>query len=735
MKVEKGSITVMLILVLCAILMAVTLVVETARIKIAENQAKRAVDTALFSALASFDQDTKDEYGLFYRYGTKELGAEVREAVEKSLLINDGTSAWHPYAFQIKSLKVRTLFPLNDQESIKHQIVEYMKYRGPVTLVGDVMDKLGAFFSMQSTARVMKADMAVDRKIKRLADEIKAVQELMPTVTGYSDAKLRSFNGYARTVAEKAMQLETLEREADDLDPLEDAGEIADIRNRMDALRENMNDAGQALLDEITPVLEANRLALEICRELKQLGPEIEQAIGSAESALNQEEHVNPEVRADLEKKYEDYRQYCSTAFLKDMEGALENNVALLEPKVALLERLLGGGTSGYNPSAFSQAGYQSVSFDPPTYPGSPENPETGPVDVTPESILRLLSTVNDYIEEIKTSLWVEDKGPILNCPGNRFSEVEETVPAAAGNDYDGANDTLTSIYDSVGQPVDSDSLIDSLGKGTLNASDEIYDALLVNEYVLSTFNSREDGERDTHTLKETEVEYVLVGSRNPQINASVSQLEIIAWRTVFNAVSFAYYCPEISKRIDGASAALNALTGVPYPVWKSVITGLLSFVESYADTKRMIEGESIPMFKFRLNDTSLATECRELFPDAGSEASGKKAEVGKTSSNLGENPVSRDLMVDYEDHLRAMLLYRSLLGQSDTTLCRIQDLVYTNIRQVRGTYDPSKHFNFIEADAQFTIKSFFPNLSGIRFQTDGIPMRHTIHVECGRGY
>lgn len=735
MKAQKGSITVMLILVLCAILMTVTLVVETARIKIAENQAKRAVDTALFSALASFDQDAKDEYGLFYRYGTKGLDAEMQEAVEKSLLITDGSSAWHPYEFQIKSLQVRTLFPLTDRDSIRHQILEYMKYRGPVELVGDVVEKLGAFFSMQSTARVMKEDMAVDQKIKRLADEINALQALMPTVTGYSDTKLRSFNGYAKTIAEKAMQLETLEREADALDPLEDAGEIADIRNRMDALHQNMTEAGEALLDEITPVRDANRSALEICRELKQLGPEIERAIASAEAALDQEKHVNPEVAADLTKKYEAYRKYCNTAFLEDMAEALQNNAALLEPKCELLEQLLGGGISGYNPPVFSQTGYQSVSFDPPQYPGSPPRPENGQVNLTPAVIAKLLNTVRGYIQEIKNSVWVDDHGPIMNCPGNRFSAAQGDIPEVAGDDYDSANDALTSIYDSVGKPVDSDSLIDALAQGTLEVSDDIYDALLVNEYVLMTFNSREDGGRGAHTLQETEVEYVLVGNSNPQTNASLSQLEMIAWRTVFNAVSFSFYCPEISKNIDGASAGLNALTGIPYPVWKGVITGLLSFLESYADTKRMVEGESIHMFKFRLSDTSLATEFRDLLSESGFNDVEKKAGTETNPPNPAKSSPQKDLMVDYEDHLRAMLLYRSLLGQSDTTLCRIQDLIYTNIRQVRGEYDPAKHFNFIEADAQFTIKSFFPNLSGIRIQADGIPLRHTIHVECGRGY
>lgn len=736
MKAQKGSITVMLILVLCAIVMAVTLVVEVARIKIAEGQAKRAVDTALFSALSSFDQDLKDEYGLFFRYGTQGLDAEIEDAVEKTLLINGGSDGWQPYGFQLKAMEIRVLFPLNDKKAIEHQIVEYMKYRGPAELAGEVVEKLGAFFSMQSTAKVMKADMTVDKKIKRLAEQIQALQTALRYVNAYSDAKLASFNGYAKRIAETAMQIETLENEAAILDSEVDREEIASIRNRIRALRETMNDAGQSLLEEITPVLAANETALGICKELKRLGPEIEAALNQSEALLDSEKHVSPEIRESLKQKYEACRKYCGAAFLNDMEQDLEENAGILKPKVELLKELMAGGTSGYHPPVFSRGGYKTIPFTPPQYPGSPQGSETAEMNLTPAVIKRLAGTVRAYIDSIKTSVWVEDEKNVLSCPGNSFSAEKESNVRVEGDDYDSANEGLASAYDAVGQPVDSGDFLDAVTAGGLNASDALYDSLLVNEYVLCTFNNRADQHRESHALKQTEVEYVLIGSESPQVNASISQLEIIAWRTVFNAVSFSCYCPEISKKIDGAAMALNALTGVPYPVWKGVITGLLSFIESYADTKRMIAGEAIPMFKFRLGDTSLVRECKELIAELGITGSESDAESqGSANGNEPKGQFSHELTVDYKDHLRAMLLYRSMLGQGDTVLSRIQDLVYTNVKSVRGVYDPKKHFNFIEADAVFTIKSFFPNLSGIKAQFNGIPMGHTIRVESGRGY
>lgn len=755
MKAYKGSVTVMLILVLCAVILSVTLVVEVARIRIAEGQAKRAVDTALFSALASYDQDTKDDYGLFYRYGTDGLENEIQGVVEKNLLINDGSSAWHPYEFQIKAVKVRLLFPLNDKESIKHQIVEHMKYRGPVELSGDVMVKLGAFFSMQSTSRVMKEDMNVDKSLKKITMEIKSLKKEMAVVEGFTLEKHSLLCRYAKSLSGLFSQIKQLEYDIEILEERDDhigsgepgnnAGQLdakrKELSTRLDEIKSNAEDHYK----ELSPIVAAHENAVKRIGKLKILGQEAETAIKMAEDKMNSEKGLITNVKSELENKYVGYKNYVNRNNLTQLERALTNNLIIIKPQLKALERIKDSGEKpGDYPSVFSRDGYQGCGFESEPFPGT-ENVNMEPMTFDWGLVNDILDELDMLKKEIKTLAQTDDdeKGSILKCPdGGGGEETKESVSPVSEDPFDRANDTVASAYNQIGGELkdvsgsESNNLMNGLTLGAAKLSRDAYDALLINEYVLKTFNNRANGKgelHEKHHLSETEVEYVLIGSTSPSGNAFLTQSEILAWRTVFNAISFTVYCKEVSNILDEASLALNAATGIPYPLWKGTLTGIFALMESCLDVIQLYANNEISMFKYSISELSIVRRLQEITDRIGSK---QKLQITDDAETLKKSSTpEKNLMVDYEDHLRAMLLYRTMSGQSDTILYRIQDLVYTNIRKIHGDYDPSQHVNFIEADARFTIKSFFPNLSGIKVEFKGIPMRHTISVECGRGY
>ncbi len=759
MKAQKGSITVMLILVLCALVMAVTLVVEVARIKIAEGQAKRAVDTALFSALAAYDQDTKDDYGLFYRYDAQGLDQEIREEVEKTLLINDGSAAWHPYEFQVQSLEVRALFPLNEKESIKHQIVEYMKYRGPEELVGEVAEKLGAFFSMQATAQVMKEDLTVDSKLKRIVMEIEALKKEIATIGSFPPEAHQVLCREAKSWSAALREIKDLE---EDIEQLEETIEylgyteteqyqrtLEEKREERGEKQDEIRSQSEASYETLAPVVAAHERAIKSCERLKTLGPEVEAAIRNAEQKISREAGAIPEVTSNLKNKYDQYKAYANQKDLGELENRLKGNLAVTKPQLQALKQISGSGEAPADyPGVFSGS-IQVCGFKPTPFPGVPEAAGT-PVELDWGVIKNLMGELGRLKEGLKALTSTVDQGPIAQCPGGgKGAPTAKPVSDSSGDAYDQANDTVSGAFGQVGRAsegnsgFDSNALIEGLAGGTLSLSKDLFESLLVNEYVLDTFNNRLDkGVHGKHILSETEVEYILIGSSSPSTNAALAQGEILAWRTVFNAISFTVCCKEVSTVIDEASLALNLSTGIPYPLWKGTLTGLFSMIEACADVSRMYADDSITMIKYKVSELSIYQILQDTLnrlgvkpgaaADAGSE--GGTAPKG-TAKTIGKSTAGKNLTVDYEDHLRAMLLYRSMLGQGDTTLYRIQDLVYTNIKATRGEYDPSKHVNFIEADVQFTIKSFFPNLSGINAQVDGIPMGHTISVSCGRGY
>ncbi len=735
---RRGSVTILLLLVLCSSVLAAAVVVEAARVHIARKQAQRSADTAAFSALAAYDQDLKDGYGLFYRYDDGSLEKEVRQEMERTLLMTGESAGWRPYDYRMVSLRVQGLYPFTDPQSLRQQILEHMKYRGPMVLAGETVEKLGLFLRVQETARVMEADLSADRLVMRFSQLIQELRALLPVVNGLEDSRLAYYDGFGAKAAEKAYAIRLAEERIRRLDPVTDSEEIAYQEGLLTADRSQVQETVRWLTGALRPVLEANRAALRLIGELIRIRPQAEAAISRAEDLLAKEGHVVEEVDASLREKYGQYRAYLKTGLLEQQAEILRKNVRLLEERIGVLEGLAAGGAAGYRPSVFDTAGYRPLDFQPPQFPGGGERLEGSGPAVTPELIRRLSGRAKACLESLKRSVIVADQGPVAACPGSGSAPASgDEAPAFREGDFESAGEDLGALYGSIGEPAEGGSLIEGIRGGALDVPAAVYESLLINEYVLATFNSRSDGGRPKHALGETEVEYILIGSTSPQTNATLSQLEILAWRTAFNAVSFGYYCLEAVRMIDSAALGLNGLTGIPYPVWKGVLTGLMAVIDGYADTKRLVEAESVMLLKYRLGDTSLAMELQELLTDAGAAPADEapEAPAAQPPEKTGFKEAGRDLTVDYEDHLRAMLLYRALSGGESRTLGRIQDLVYMNLSQSREAYDPGRHINSVSVEAVFGIKSFFSALGGIRADLGGLPLRQQISVEAVRGY
>lgn len=735
---RRGSVTVLLLLVLCSSILAVAVVVEAARVHIARKQAQRGADAAAFSALAAYDQDLKDGYGLFYRYDDGSLEEEVQAQLQKTLLMSGETTGWRPYDYRMTSLRVQGQYPFTDPQSLRQQILEHMKYRGPMVLVGETAEKLGLFLRVQETARVMEADLTADRLLMRFSQLVQELQAPLGVVNSLEDSQLVYYDGYGAKAAEKAYAIRLAEERLRRLDPVADSEEIAYQEGLLAADRSQVQETVSWLTGALKPVLEANRTALKLCDELIRLRPQAEAAVNRAEDLLAQEDHVVEEVDASLREKYGQYRAYLQGGLLEQQKEVLLKNVRLLEERIRVLEGLTAGEAHGYRPSVFDNAGYRKADAPPPQYPGDGGRADGAGPAVTPELIRKLSGKAKACLESLKRSVIVTDQGPVASCPGSGSGPVSGAEgPVFREGDFESAGEDLGALYGSIGAPTEGGGLIEGIRGGALDVPSAVYESLLINEYVLTTFNCRSDGGRAKHALEETEVEYILIGSASPQTNATLSQLEILAWRTAFNAVSFGYYCPEIARMIDSAAVGLNGLTGIPYPVWKGVLTGLMALIDGYADTKRLVEAESVMLLKYRLADTSLAMEFQELLSDAGTDPAEAPPEAPSSGSpeKAGFKETGKNLTVDYEDHLRAMLLYRALSGGDSRTLERVQDLIYMNLSQSREAYDPGRHINSVSVEAVFTIKSFFSALGGIRADLDGLPLRQQISVEAVRGY
>lgn len=194
-RAAKGSVTIFLLVIMLPMLVFSFTVMDLSRIFLANDAIEAATDIALRSAMPSYDDILKDMYGII---ATSQSDKELEERVTKyyiSTLCSSGikvdegaTSEFIKSIFDTgfskelndndNLLKVFSGGTVNGKEYdgltiegvkdsaasnpdvLHRQIVEYMKYRGPVVLAAGLFDKIAGIKDMGNQAN------AVDKRVE-----------------------------------------------------------------------------------------------------------------------------------------------------------------------------------------------------------------------------------------------------------------------------------------------------------------------------------------------------------------------------------------------------------------------------------------------------------------------------------------------------------------------------------------------------------------------------------------
>lgn len=142
-KISKGSISVLLSVIMTGILSLSALLVEAARYEEAKKQLEEATISSTLSILAQLDSDLESRFGLF--------GIDSETLKDDSfmdyLLFNSDESDIDEYKsndisklYNITSGKSELKYDLANYQVIKRQLLEYEKYRAPLNMASDLLD-------------------------------------------------------------------------------------------------------------------------------------------------------------------------------------------------------------------------------------------------------------------------------------------------------------------------------------------------------------------------------------------------------------------------------------------------------------------------------------------------------------------------------------------------------------------------------------------------------------------
>ena len=203
-KSIRGAISVFLILIFLATYMLAAVLVDGGRYRMAQVMAETALDTAAESVLSYYNQMLYDLYGIFAvdsasvsnekiaevmeKYVTQTLGAaDIDYSGYSTMLSNfllegdweagEGTNYFNDYDIDVNIMAGASV-TLASTDYVEDQIIDYMKYRAPLSLAegaGSFLSKLEAIVNMKDRIKASKEQIKLARDHKTLFERSEAL--------------------------------------------------------------------------------------------------------------------------------------------------------------------------------------------------------------------------------------------------------------------------------------------------------------------------------------------------------------------------------------------------------------------------------------------------------------------------------------------------------------------------------------------------------------------------------
>jgi hypothetical protein len=683
---KKGAITVFLSIVLSSIFLVIGTFSDAARICLGHSQVQRANKTALSSLLACYNNELKNEYGLFGLYEDNDSMQESFEGYfTKNLNISNNQNFL--YDFKVESINIEHPYYLENKNVFEKQIMEFMKYRAPNEIAQDLISKVNGIKNISNGAKVCQRKMETDQK----ANEIGILQISLENIT----KKINQSDFVTRIAVLKTdfssikSNFDALGKQISDLQTLytnqSDESEKKDILDKIIELQKSLKETAnqrdgikRSIINCVNEFKNANSDALDNANIIITKMAELLKRINSEFQYIKQQDEIG-----DLQQAYQNSLFNMKNIISEDNSASIAD---MVQSNILKCSNITD--TSYSDENNFISAMDDLANLDNINYTFNKanlaESYDRDNRDKVENAVKETLNSTGDGLKIIDDSL--------LERLPSKKEKAEEAVNSINTDVIDFKNDSyITGSLESIA------SVESGLGQLISKAGEQLY----VNEYIMGTFihdvpllqgeeksraynlHSKEKTSRDAYFSK-YEVEYIINGNKSESINSKITKSEILAIRMISNVIHI-YSDPSKMSRVNGLAAALSSWSaGLSTPLIQNMLIFSWAMAESLYDLNQLLKGGKILLFK---------TEMQWKTDLSGGSC---KSEI----KDEGNNP----LLMSYQDYLRIFLL----LMDKETKLARTQDLVQLNIGLSKPGFLIEDCMVLLRAKTTVTMKNMF---------------------------
>ncbi len=684
----KGAITIFLCIVLSAIFLVIGTFTDGARLRLAHSHVQRANKSAISSVLANYNNELKDEYGLFGVYMDEDTIQETFEDYFcKNLgIVGEGKSM---YDFSIEDIKLHNPYSLENKDVFENQIMEFMKYRAPYELATELIEKVKGIRNISKGSDIYSRKIQTDRQAAEigeiqllLEDKTKRINESnLPVRLSELKDNLKNQNEVLEEKKTSIQNLETAFNNETDIKKKQDIGRLLEnTQKEIQGIIKSKNSIKNSILERVN---EFKSLNSEAVSEVEAIADKKKVLLDRINGEIEQLEE-NSEGAHELESSYKK-----SMDKMKSMVGQDNSETLLgtLNKNIENCNKILNSADREedfiHSLDKHSTTAITKYSFNK-TKP-SPSNDKDNR-KVASEALRDAFETDGDF-KKIP-----QDQLKYLPSQKSGFKEEEE---ARTWDSMDFEDESCA--VDNFNYIADKDNVLSDI-------VNKITEELYMNEYIMGTFKHgvpilKGQTEKDAYNLRSEdklkrtsfftnfEVEYIINGHRDEAVNSTLTKSEIMAVRLIANVLNI-YADSSKTARVTSLAAALSSwCAGLSTPLIQTMLIFSWATFESLYDINILYKGEKVPLFK--TNDQWMT------------DISGA---VAKKEANKAGNDA---LCLSYQDYLKIFLV----IMNKDKKLTRIQDLVQLNKGVESSGFLLEDCRVFLQADTEVSIKNLFVSI------------------------
>lgn len=383
---QDGAISVYLSIIFLIIVALVGTIVDGARIRTGETQVKRAVESAARSSLAGYLKPLKEDYGLFAlaENDPEQLQLVVEEYLNGTLMTGLGgddeelsqvffgdllssifkdkykkASFVNLFDYRIEDTSVIPCYNLTENEVMRNQIVEFMKYRAPKQIATEMANRTGMFGLAQemkkagNSSKALSKKMELDDLLGMLGNRQIELADCVNTVKLFPDNKLGEYNGKSRNEGKLLQKYGKLNDEyieaAEAYFEKDDKGSAAMLKN---AVHSKFRELERSL----TICKAKNELCVETAESIAQLKQEIKSKLSEYDLFVrNEKDNLDADFIHTLEEELELARKAISRDNSEKVKEKADRNVNLIGSVLPKL-RELNNGIDSYGAEVFKNS-------------------------------------------------------------------------------------------------------------------------------------------------------------------------------------------------------------------------------------------------------------------------------------------------------------------------------------------------------------------------------------------